>query len=149
MKKFDKNEIEEAAKKRKKRLLIEILISLAIAAVGIVLAVIGIVKQIIPLTIAGVAVVLFAVVFFKIINSRSQKYCLSCGKSLNGCEYSYQEINRQFTSSNGDCIDVNVHIRAVCPHCGAVKVFTKKFTVAPGYNIQHKVDEFCQRKFGH
>ena len=75
------------------------------------------------------------------------KTCGFCGKSMDGCAYSYQEVRRHYDNNGAK---VTIEIRAVCPYCGKEKTFRKDFTIRAGSdNLDYKIDSYCRKKFGH
>lgn len=88
-------------------------------------------------------------IWYLISTSNSRGVCDECGGKMKGCAYEYQEIKREYASSNSNQIVVKFKIIAECPHCGAKKDFEKEFRVNPNENVQYKVDQFCRNHFGH
>lgn len=96
---------------------------------------------------AVVAIVSF--ILSKVSLDKSRTFCESCGSSMNGCEYEYQERSTRYNEYTHKTV-VNVYIRAVCPKCGHVKEFTRGFAIDEySDNIEFQVADFCRKTFGH
>lgn len=125
-----------------------------IIATGIILAVVGVVvlsnnqSLAIGLLAVGIVLIIVGAIWYAIATSNSRKICDKCGAKMHGCAYEYQEKRGRYTNSGN--YESTVFIRAECPECGAIKQFTKKFTVTNNSdNLQWQVDQFCRNHFGH
>ena len=133
---------------------------LIVGGVGLVLAIVGgvlleKVDTVVAVGLMAVGVIAMAVAgfMFKLNMDKSRRICDKCGESMQGCSYEYQEKSRRFVEGSGNSsghLEVNVWIRATCPHCGEVKEFTRTFKVDNhSDNLQYQVDNFCRKSFGH
>jgi hypothetical protein len=105
------------------------------------------------------------IIVYSISNSAKNKLrslCFSCGSSLKGAAYEFDEIDRH-EDNTGD-IKASVEFSAECPNCAHEKRFTKKYTVysAPRFdgtgrqtsqarviNIQRSCERDAKKYFGH
>ncbi|MDY4788890.1 MAG: hypothetical protein SO253_06290 [Bacilli bacterium] len=118
-------------------------------AIGFILVTIGISVNG-ALTIAGLIVASIGFLWYISATQSSRKVCDKCGGSLKGCEYSYQERKSEYGKGYNPSIEVIVVFRAICPNCGAEKVFEKKFRINENSNnLQYQVDAYCRNTFGH
>jgi hypothetical protein len=104
-------------------------------------------------------------IMYLISNSAKNKLrglCFSCGSSISGASYQFDEVDR-YEDSTGD-VKASVAFSADCPNCGTEKRFTKKYTVyhAPRFdgsgrqtsrarvvNIQRTCEHDAKKYFGH
>ncbi len=100
----------------------------------------------VPLYLIGLLLFVIGIVWYKIATKNACRYCDSCGESLDGCDYGYEEKRRK-EKANKDKIEIDFIAR--CPHCRKIKHIIKKFVVSEdSSNLDYQVDRFCEKTFG-
>ena len=97
--------------------------------------------------IIGIVILALGGLWYGIATYNSRGVCDNCGEKMTGCQYQYQEVNREYTQQGN--MQVKVEIIATCPYCGHQKRYRKTFYAKPGENIQYQVDNYCRGVFGH
>ncbi len=112
---------------------------------------------------AAIFGVLFLIFFgiYKNIDKKLKSLCYSCGNSIKGAAYEFQEVGRD-ENNQGD-VTATVEFSAECPHCQKEKTFRKKYKVyyagrynsntgqssnPKSYNIQYSVEKDAKKFFG-
>ena len=127
------------------------LIGAGIAAVGIILLIIGFAVKVTVLDVIGIVIGAFGGIFYAIATTESRKFCDKCGASMKGCAWEYSTVSseRKYNEQTHEAHDHYViQIRAKCPECGCVKEYNAKFVCKSNENIQNKIDNYMRAKFG-
>lgn len=146
-------------KKYRNLRLITIVVGIVVAIIFFSLAIVGFEVENLAMVVSFLIlmVLAFIVTFYvaREMNDRVKGCCHSCGDSLYGADYKYQQAT--------DDLDVNVseygstkikhtavfEITAVCPHCGSENVIHKKFVAKNGSTtLEYQIDKYCIKLFG-
>lgn len=103
------------------------------------------------LPIIGIIVGIILSVVGSIAHSNRLSTCSKCNAKLEGCEYSYQLVSREYRASSSpdyaDRIKYVFEIIAICPNCGESKVFKTSFNLKTTQNPQHEIEKYCRGLF--